>query len=35
MAQAADKIRAEIRIFVEAGRGPRLLRADTAPGDRA
>ena len=30
MAQATKKIRAKIRLFVEAGLGPRHLRADTA-----
>ena len=45
MAQATKKIRAEIRLFVAAGLGPRHLRADpavvaalslwqAAPGDR-
>jgi hypothetical protein len=43
MAQGAAKIRAKIRLFVEAGPGPRISRADTSavvasslwPGDRA
>jgi hypothetical protein len=35
MAQVTDKIRVKIRLFVEAGLGPRTPRADiAAPGDR-